>query len=178
MPHLYTRTGDLGETGLIGNTRLRKDDPLVELLGTLDELNAQLGWAATQLSDQTVLTLLGRLQEELFAVGAALAAQGEEPQPVTSERITAMERQIDTLDRQSMPLQHFVLPGGTAGAAALHLARTVARRAERRLVAAQSHVAIDPLVNQYLNRLSDLLFAAARAINSQAHQRERIWQGA
>jgi len=164
---VYTRTGDRGETGLIGGARVPKDAPRLEVCGTLDELNAVLGLARSEDLPEDVDRLLRRIQAELFVLGAQLAGDK------ASERgdlpsVEGLEEAIDHYDAQLPPLQQFILPSGSRAAAALHMARTVCRRAERRLVTLigldESQHAAGPLV--YLNRLSDLLFVLARAVNA------------
>lgn len=178
---IYTRTGDTGETGLFGGGRVRKDDPRVEAYGAIDELNACLGVAASAVGDTEVLALLQRIQNELFVVGAELATPDPEAVKkaiarVGAEEIAAMERAIDRIDEEVAPLRHFVLPGGAPGAAQLHLARTVCRRAERRVVAFAAEGSVRVEIVTYLNRLSDLLFALARLVNHRAGVEEPIWK--
>ena len=178
---IYTGGGDKGETGLFGGGRVSKDDSRVEAYGSVDELNAALGLSRTANLPQDLDTLLGRIQEELFAVGADLATPPDSS--VRADRVVRLdagaarrlEEAIDAGEEELEPLQTFVLPGGTAAGAALHLARTVARRAERRVVslARDSEVAVHVLV--YLNRLSDLLFVLARVANARAGQPEQPW---
>jgi cob(I)alamin adenosyltransferase len=178
---IYTKTGDDGTTGLYGGGRVRKDDARVEACGTVDELNAVLGLARTEAMPLELDGLLARIQNELFDLGAELGT----PQPavqglvVLGEReIVALEAAIDRFDAGLAPLKTFILPGGTRAAAALHLARTVCRRAERRVItlAAETREPISPLVVVYLNRLSDLLFVLARAANGAAGQADVEWQ--
>ena len=163
---LYTRTGDRGDTGLAGGARARKSDLRIEALGAVDEANAALGLARTHSSADAVLDpILETLQHRLFDLGADLASPGAEGR-VGQAHIDALEQTIDRLEEDLEPLRVFILPGGTAAAAALHLARTVVRRAERALVRlADGGEAADPAALVYLNRLSDLLFVAARHAN-------------
>ena len=166
---IYTKTGDDGTTGVFGGPRVQKDDLRIEAYGTVDELNAVLGSARNEVEHSDLQQLLATLQDELFAVGAELAS----PDPVKSktlgikdQHVSALERAIDQLEQSLPELKHFVLPGGSRGAAALHMARAVCRRAERRVVTLREH---DPLPDSrvlvYLNRLSDLLFVMARFAN-------------
>lgn len=166
---IYTRTGDRGETALFGGGRVRKDHPRVEAYGTVDELNSVLGWAVSQVRDRTVRDRLARLQHDLFSIGAHLATPPERPgrrRPHTPDlpeaRVREMEAWMDEADEELPELRAFVLPGGTAGAAALHVARTVCRRAERAVVTLSGEDEVGETVVPYLNRLSDLLFTLAR----------------
>jgi len=177
---IYTKTGDEGQTGLFGGPRVRKDDLRIETYGTVDELNAVLGLARTESLPLDMLDLLGRIQSQLFDVGAELAT----PDPaahglvgVDQASIQRLEDEIDRYEADLAPLKMFILPGGTRGAALLHLARTVCRRAERRLVTLQAESAapISGLLVIYLNRLSDLLFVLARAANADAGQADVPW---
>lgn len=169
---IYTRTGDAGQTSLRWGERIGKDSLRVEVYGTVDEANAYLGLALAHLHSPTadgLREILFRVQRELFDVGADLAtppdrSKGERPK-VTDEHIARLEADIDQLESGLDKLRHFVLPGGTESAASLHVARTVARRAERRLVSLMAEETVDPVLLKYLNRLSDLLFVAARTAN-------------
>ena len=179
---IYTKTGDDGTTGLLGPGRLAKNAPRIEAYGSVDELNAALGLARTHGLDETLDRLVSRFQDELFALGAALAdpdPNGRFHHAISNEHITRLESEIDLLESGLPPLTQFVLPAGCAAACALHLARTVCRRAERRVTALMSepgeHVAPACLV--YLNRLSDLLFVMSRAANAQAGVADVPWRG-
>jgi cob(I)alamin adenosyltransferase len=183
---VYTRGGDRGETSLFGGERVRKDEPRVEAYGAVDELNAAIGVAIAELAPESDLReRLLAVQSSLFDLGGELAtrdaearaAQGKPMPRVRSEDVTALERAIDALDRELEPLRAFVLPGGTHAAAALHLARTVCRRAERRVVALAGSAAVAPVVIEYLNRLSDYLFTAARVANARQRVPESVWIG-
>lgn len=179
---IYTKTGDGGETSLFGGGRVPKHDPRVAAYGDVDELNSAIGLAlATEPRDLEV-ALLEQIQRDLFAIGGQLATR--DPTKVASaltkaqiddRRIEAMEAAIDRGDAVLPPLAAFVLPGGTPKAAALHLARTVCRRAERSVVALREREPVPPVVLVYLNRLSDLLFALARLANQRAGVPDRIW---
>ncbi len=180
MSPIYTRTGDSGETGLFGGGRVGKDDPRVDAYGEVDELNAALGLARAQGLDAELDRLAARLQEELFTVGAVLATpqgtRAEQHIPkIRPEWVKAMEDAIDAFDRELPPMDAFILPGGTGGASALHLARTVCRRAERRTVPLYRSGKIDLQAIVYLNRLSDLLFTMARAANHRAKLEDVKW---
>jgi len=170
---IYTRTGDKGDTSLRWGERVPKNALRVEVYGTVDEANAHLGMAVAMMEGPAFAALrevLTRVQNELFAVGADLAtppSRGEQPR-ITQASVDALEADIDRLEAGLPPLRNFVLPGGSRPAAALHVARTVVRRAERLLVSLMQQEPVDPALLRYLNRLSDLLFVAARAANQAA----------
>jgi cob(I)alamin adenosyltransferase len=167
---IYTRKGDLGETDLLGGPRVRKDSPRTEACGALDELDAFLGLARCEPLPDGVAELLEQIQRRMLHLRAELAsvaATGIEFRIVDSSDVEAIERAIDRYDAELPPLHNFIVPGGTRGSAVLHVARTVSRRAERRLVtlAALEPQAVSPALMAYVNRLSDLLFVLARAAN-------------
>lgn len=177
---IYTKTGDGGDTGLFGGPRVRKTDARVEAYGEVDELNAALGVVRALVEDPELDRHLARIQDELFCVGAELATPHEARArsaipPVEAAWATRLEGAIDGWETELPPLRQFILPGGTRTAAALHLARCVCRRAERRVVALASQAEVVPEVLVYLNRLSDLLFVAARVANHRARRRETPW---
>jgi cob(I)alamin adenosyltransferase len=182
---IYTRGGDSGETGLFGGGRIPKTHPRVAAYGAVDELNSILGWAITRTTTDTVRDRLRTLQHDLFALGAELAtppsAKGR-TRPSTpglpDGRVSEMERWIDDAEKALPPLREFILPGGSEGAAALHVARTVCRRAEREVVAIGTNEALDPMVLTYLNRLSDLLFTFARLENRNVGTEDTAWRKA
>ena len=177
---IYTKSGDGGETGLFGGGRVKKSDARVEAYGEVDEACAALGVARAALGDPELQAELARVQDELFCVGAELAtphgtkARGAVP-PVEPRWAERLEQAMDRWDQALPALHQFVLPGGTPGAAALHLARGVCRRAERRVVALAAQAEVAPAVLVYLNRLSDFLFVAARLANARAGQAETHW---
>ncbi len=177
---IYTKTGDTGDTSLFDNTRVSKADPRVDAYGEVDEANACLGAARAAGLPADIAALLERIQRELFAVGARLAdpsskiAVRVEKAAVTAADVERLEQEIDRLEAVTPPLRRFILPGGSPAGALLHLARTVCRRAERRVVALGAGQ-VDPLVIVYLNRLSDLLFVMARAVNHRAGVSETEW---
>ena len=178
---IYTKTGDDGQTGLFAGPRVSKDDPRIEAYGTVDELNAVLGLARCQSLPPEIDTILARLQNELFDLGAELATPNPKARGtdlISAAHIEALEKAIDHFDADLPPLKTFILPGGTPSAAWLHLARTVCRRGERRLVAlmTQAGEQIAPLPLVYLNRLSDLLFVLARAANQTAGKPDVRWE--
>jgi cob(I)alamin adenosyltransferase len=173
ITRVYTRSGDAGETSLVDGSRVSKADPRVAAYGDVDELNSLLGIAREGLADQQLNDALGKIQNELFIVGADLASPLEIQVPrVEEEHVAEMERLIDTLLEELEPLREFILPGGTRLGATLHLARAVSRRAERSTVtlAAQSEINRHALI--YLNRLSDLLFVMARVANKRSGAKE------
>jgi cob(I)alamin adenosyltransferase len=176
---IYTKTGDSGETSLFDNTRVRKSDARVDAYGEVDELNACLGMARAAGVDADVASLIDALQKTLFAVGARLADPSAKisarvtKASLTDADITLMETAIDRYETELPPLRAFILPGGSPAGAALHYARTVCRRAERRVVSLGE--ASDPQVVVYLNRLSDLLFVMARTVNHRSGMPETEW---
>ena len=178
---IYTKTGDDGTTGLYGGGRVRKDDVRIEAFGAVDELNAVLGMARAEGLPGDIDQLLTRVQNELFDLGAELATVQPSVQglAVVGEReIGALEAAIDRFEAGLAPLKAFILPAGTRAATALHLARTICRRAERRVLtlAAQAGERVSPQTVVYLNRLSDLLFVLARAANAAAGQADVEWE--
>lgn len=168
---IYTRTGDDGTTGLVDGSRSPKDAPRMAAIGDVDEANSAIGVAVASLGGDDAAALLRSIQNDLFDLGADLATPiGDTPDPEWALRIIAsqvdrLEGEIDRLNEALSPLDSFILPGGTAAAAAVHLARAIVRRAERSAVHAAASAAINPDALRYLNRLSDLLFVLARALN-------------
>ena len=171
LNRIYTRTGDAGETRLASGASVSKSDPRVEAYGTVDELNAVLGVARLHSGqNDRIDAMLGRIQNELFDLGADLATPPREGETnvlrMVQSQVDRLERELDALNAHLHPLASFILPGGTPAAANLHLARTVVRRAERAAVRlAQSGAEVSPIAVRYLNRLSDYLFVAARHTN-------------
>lgn len=186
---IYTRTGDKGDTGLFGGERVRKDDARVEAYGTVDELNAVLGVACAQAEDPELRETIAAFQDSLFTVGADIATPMEAAtqrgrvsiERTGPERAEALEQLIDRFEAELPPLTRFILPGGGALAAALHLARVVCRRAERRCVTLahleeeEGRISLNPEVVRYLNRLSDLLFVLARVANRRQGVEDVVW---
>ena len=176
---IYTRTGDAGDTSLFDGTRVRKDDARVDAYGDVDELNAWLGLVRSSLDDPEIDGELARIQRDLFAVGAALADPTDKiaarvtKASVTEADVVRLEQLIDRLEQELDPLRRFILAGGSPPGAGLHVARAVCRRAERRIVSLQP--AADAIVLRYVNRLSDLLFVVARAVNKRARVTEVEW---
>ncbi len=166
---IYTRGGDRGETSLFGGTRVAKNDPRIEAYGTVDELSSFLG-AVSDVAE------IPAIQSDLFEIGAHLASPGTSRFPgVDASRIEDLERAIDTMESALTPLTTFILPGGSAAAAQLHIARTVCRRAERRVVALEDGSPATQSTITYLNRLSDYLFVAARFANHKAGVADVPW---
>lgn len=167
---IYTRTGDDGTTGLVDGSRLPKDAPRMAAIGDVDELNATLGVVALHLEGEA-LALVRMIQNDLFDLGADLATPGDDFTPsemtlrIVSSQITRLEDELDAMNAELAPLTSFILPGGSAAGAALHIARTTCRRAERSAVAAAKAVSLNPQALAYLNRLSDYLFVMGRAVN-------------
>ncbi len=176
---IYTRTGDAGETSLFDGTRVRKDEARVDAYGEVDEVNAHLGLARASCPDAELGAELAQLQRDLFALGARLADPAEKiaarvtKAEIGDDDVARLERVIDRYEAELPPLRRFILAGGSPCGAALHVARAVCRRAERRMVALGS--AVDPVLLRYVNRLSDLLFVLARAANHRAGAAETEW---
>lgn len=175
LNRIYTRTGDAGTTGLVDGSRTGKHDPRIHAIGEVDEANSAIGVALCDIREADARAMLGRIQNELFDLGADLATPGEAFAPsemvlrVVPAQVDRLEREIDAMNERLEPLRSFVLPGGDRGAAALHVARAVARRAERAAVAAQAAgVTLNPVALRYLNRLSDHLFTLCRLLNAAA----------
>jgi cob(I)alamin adenosyltransferase len=177
---IYTRGGDRGETGLFDGTRVSKSDPRVDAYGEIDELNATIGVARAAGVDKDLEALLVAIQRDLHAVGAQLA----DPRHRIAARVTKvqiddalvrqLEETIDRFEAELPPLRRFILSGGCTAGALLHLARTICRRAERRIVSLGAD-ALDPVLIEYVNRLSDLLFVLARVVNHRAGAPETEW---
>ena len=176
---IYTRTGDTGETSLFSGDRARKNDPRVDAYGEVDELNAWLGFARASTLDPVLDAEIVAIQRDLFALGAQLADPADKLAPRVTKavigdgHVVRLEQLIDRLDEQLPPLRRFILAGGTPAGAALHVARTVCRRAERRMVGLNPP--IDPVLVRYVNRLSDLLFVLARVVNHRGGVPETAW---
>jgi cob(I)alamin adenosyltransferase len=179
---IYTKTGDDGTTGLLSNRRVRKDDLRIDVYGTIDELNATLGIARTHKLDDEIDAALARIQDELFAVGSALA----DPNPdgpfhaaIRQEHVAGLEQGIDSFEAELPRLTRFILPGGAPAAAQIHLARTVCRRAERLLVklAGKQGEHVPETLLIYINRLSDALFVLARMANHRTGVADVPWSG-
>jgi cob(I)alamin adenosyltransferase len=175
LSKIYTRTGDDGTTGLGDGTRVRKDNPRVEAYGTADELNSAIGvLLAVKGLPPAVVECLTNVQHELFDLGGELCIPGH--RVIQSEHVARLEQALDTFNDALPPLKEFILPGGGPGAAACHLARAIARRAERRVWTLAAQETVAPEVSQYLNRLSDLLFVLARVIARHENGTEVLWR--
>jgi len=172
LNRIYTRTGDDGCTGLVDGSRVAKDDPRMVAIGDVDELNSSLGLAVAAFPVSDHAALLMSVQNDLFDLGADLATPGEDFAPsdmvlrIVPAQVDRLERAIDALNEPLSPLTSFILPGGSEAAARVHLARAICRRAERSAVTAAASMPVNPAAIVYLNRLSDLLFVLARAINA------------
>jgi cob(I)alamin adenosyltransferase len=177
---IYTKTGDDGTTGLFGGTRVDKDAESVEAFGTVDELNSILGVARAVGLVPEIDVLLTHIQDDLLCVGAELATTPGHEERLSSRRVgeaevQALEAALDRIETELPELKNFVLPGGTLAAATLHHARTVCRRAERRVISARKIRTLSPGIVIYLNRLSDLLFVLARRVNQLAGRPDVLW---
>lgn len=176
---IYTRTGDDGTTGLLGGVRVGKDDPRIAAYGALDELNAALGVCRASDLPAAIDQAVAALQHELFMLGAELASPDGSPRGVAlvdEADVARLEGTIDSFESGLRPLAAFILPGGAAAAAALHVARCVARRAERDIASASRNTPVRSAVLVYVNRVSDLLFVLARAANAAAGVPDVPWQ--
>jgi cob(I)alamin adenosyltransferase len=181
LDRIYTKTGDAGLTGLGGGKRVPKDSPRVRAYGTVDELNSAIGVALALGLTERLVGELGRIQNELFDLGSDLCWPEDDERraripTVQPRHVEALERTIDELNDAVGPLTNFLLPGGTPGAAQLHVARTICRRAERETVTLAREEPIGALVQTYLNRLSDALFVMARYENHERGAPEPLWQ--
>ncbi|RMB36718.1 ATP:cob(I)alamin adenosyltransferase [Sphingomonas sp. PP-F2F-G114-C0414] len=170
---IYTRTGDDGTTGLVDGSRVSKASALMQAIGDVDEANSAIGLAVVALGDDPLAVALERIENDLFDLGADLAtpagADGFAPSDmvlrIVPAQVERLEREIDAMNAHLAPLRSFILPGGSPQAAALHLARAISRRAERSAVAATHDMPLNPAALAYVNRLSDFLFVASRAVN-------------
>jgi cob(I)alamin adenosyltransferase len=179
MEKIYTRTGDAGQTSLFDGTRVSKADARVDAYGEVDELNAWVGFVRALGVPADLDEAIVQIERDLFALGAQLADPADKiaarvtKAAVTDADIARLEALIDRLEEELPPLRRFILPGGSQSGAALHVARTVCRRAERRITALEP--VVDPVIARYVNRLSDLLFVLARAINHRGGLPETEW---
>lgn len=181
LDRIYTKTGDEGTTGLGGGRRVPKDDARVAAYGTVDETNALIGVALASGLDPELAAALTAIQNELFDLGADLSWPSDDPRrgripTVRADQVERLEARIDRCNAELEPLANFLLPGGSSGAAALHVARTACRRAEREVVTLARTESVGPHVLPYLNRLSDLLFVMARLENHRRGVAEPLWQ--
>ena len=179
---IYTKTGDKGETSLIGGKRVPKDSQRVTAYGTLDELNSALGLTSSFIKDKRVSSIIRKIQTELFNIGAELANPHKlgnntnDYYRLEQYKVKGLENIIDQFDLKLKPINYFLLPGGSKAGSILHLARSISRRAERDLVALSKQEKINPNILAYLNRLSDLLFVLARYENSKANIKDIPWK--
>ncbi|MBI4079024.1 MAG: cob(I)yrinic acid a,c-diamide adenosyltransferase [Candidatus Levybacteria bacterium] len=182
MVKIYTRTGDKGQTSLYGGKRVSKSSLRIETIGTVDELNSAIGAAIAGIRNKElgIRKELEKIQNDLFTIGAVLASPSTmNNEPITNNvkiRVIHFEKLIDQLTKKLPELRNFILPGGRRAGAALHLARSICRRAERRLVELSKKETVPNHIFIYFNRLSDLLFTMARFVNYQEKQKETIWQ--
>jgi cob(I)alamin adenosyltransferase len=178
---IYTKKGDQGQTHLYGGGPYPKDNKRIEAYGTVDELNGVIGCAIAQLGSGELADILQSIQEQLFVVGAELATVKPSAEMlkgfIQAAHSEKLENQIDVWEKDLAPLKKFILPGGSKAAALLHLARTVCRRAERRVVTLSQDMPIRPELLIYLNRLSDWLFILARLVNHRAKVKDVLWEG-
>lgn len=185
---IYTRTGDKGKTSLFDGKRVLKSDKKVEAYGTIDELNSAIGVAIAEIVNSkkqianrrndlgSIVRELEEIQNDLLEIGSSLAVSSTLPADQLKNRPQEFEKLIDKLTKQLPPLNQFILPGGGKGGSMLHLARTIARRAERRVVGLARTEEVDQIIIIYLNRLSDLLFTMARFVNYKEKKKEKIWR--
>lgn len=174
LSKIYTRTGDSGTTGLGDGSRVEKDNTRVEAFGTVDELNSILGVLAAQALSDEIKAGLNEIQHDLFDLGGELCVPGLEA--ISNHQVERLEQWLDEMNNELDYLEEFILPGGTPAASYCHLARTVCRRAERRMVTLSHESDINAAGLHYLNRLSDLLFVLARHLNKQAGEPDVLWQ--
>jgi cob(I)alamin adenosyltransferase len=174
LSKIVTRTGDTGMTGLANGSRVPKNAPRVEALGDVDELNSALGVLLAEVLPAEVRACLVEVQHDLFDLGGEIAVPGFTL--ITDAHLARLDDAAETFNRDLAPLKEFVLPGGSRPASLAHVARAVCRRAERRVVALATHESLSPLIQRYLNRLSDLLFVIARVINRGLSVPDVLWQ--
>ena len=176
---IYTKTGDKGKTSLIGGTRVSKSHKRIRAYGTVDELNSYIGLVRDHLPNKPFKDLLKEIQDRLFTIGSSLAsdpAKSKMVLPDLSEKdVYLLESMIDEMNNTLPELKNFILPGGNEGGARAHIVRTVARRAERRIVGLQKEVALSPVVIRYINRLSDFAFVLSRVLNKRAGENDIEW---
>lgn len=179
---IYTKTGDAGKTGLIGGTRVSKSDMRLDAYGTVDELNAFLGYLISLLTEEDMVNELQHIQHKLFAVGSYLATDSsktaiKKASIISEEEIKKIETSIDSLDKALPPLKQFILPGGSTAAASCHICRAVSRRAERKIIKmADEGIEISDEIMRYMNRLSDYFFVLSRYLNVNQGFSEIFWK--
>ena len=177
MPKIFTKTGDKGETGRFDGTRVPKNDPQMEVQGSIDECNSAIGLARAYVEDEQLNSILKHYQSLLLVAGSEVTnVSGDERLPfITNENITRMEDLIDDVEAELTPLTNFILPAGGEAAARLHVARAASRKVERRLVTLRESVDVNPLLLAYFNRLSDTLFVLARYASKLAGVEDEVW---
>ena len=180
---IYTKTGDAGETGLVGSNRVSKSSATIEAIGSVDELNSLVGVIRSETLDEDLEFSFHQIQNDLFDLGALLASTPEQQQkysiqPLREQRVVDLEQQIDRLQETIPPIREFILPAGNRAAALIHLARSVCRRVERTIVYLHENGDLDisPIIFRYINRLSDWLFVAARCVNHRSGHAETVWK--
>ena len=178
MTKIYTKTGDDGSTGLIGNKRVSKSNPRIIAYGAVDEINSALGVALSLNPDKDIRDLLVKIQNDLFVLGADLANSDlkNTSNRITPDMVHFLEEQIDRLEKELSPITYFILPGGAPIASQVHLARAISRRAETSIVSLSEKEQINKTCQIYINRLSDLLFVIARVINKRKMINDTAWQ--
>ena len=174
LSKLYTRTGDDGTSGLSGGERVTKNHPRMTAMGSVDELNSVIGLLICKLNNTELKKMFTEIQHELFNIGGEISMPGHSF--IKAEKITGIEEKIDTFNENVEPLKEFILPGGSEAASVCHMARAIARRAERDVVELHQLDPVPEITRQYLNRLSDLLFVTARIINQQLGQADVLWK--
>ncbi len=174
---IYTKFGDKGQTSLIGGGIVPKSDVRVDAYGSIDELNAVLGIVLSFSEISELEDSLKNIQKDLFTIGAELATTDARSRNISPSRVGELESEIDRLSSELPPLSHFILPGGSKTASLLHLARTICRRAERKVVELSTKEKVNPDVMTYLNRVGDLLFVQARYVNYKKKVNEVLWKG-
>ena len=173
MP-IYTRTGDTGTTALFGGKRVLKCEELVDVYGSIDELNSWVGFITSEFEAPDVQQFLVTIQSDLFTIGSVLAGWKGDLSTI-GERVGEIEARIDLMEKALPPIRNFILPGGTHLGAHTHVARAICRRVERQVVALSQKQPVDPMILKYINRLSDLFFMLARFINNKAGKKEVLW---
>lgn len=165
---IYTKTGDKGETSLYDNRRVEKDSLRVESYGTIDELNSSLGFARNFIEDRDIIDILFKIQRELFDVAGELATLDRErfPEKITEEHVNSLEKIIDTYLSKTPQVDKFIIPGSNRASASLHVARTICRRAERRIITLSKHEEVSPILIKYINRLSDCIYSLGRYLET------------
>jgi len=177
---IYTKTGDSGETSLFGGERVLKNHPRLAAYGTADELNAQLGFLVSHLTDNSIINIIQTIQRRLFIMGSQLATPVEHKNwqkidKLTENDVSDLEKTIDQWNEELAELKSFILPGGTVPAAISHIARTICRRLERELMNLSDQIKLDQIIIKYVNRLSDFLFVLARLLNHRAGEKDINW---